>query len=109
MIRYMSRSKTNIDLGAIMSKFEYVKLADAIASEIVSGALKPGDRLPPQHGFAYKRKIAVSTASRVYTELLRRDLVVGEVGRGTFIADGALRGVAASTEPRGARIDLEIN
>jgi DNA-binding transcriptional MocR family regulator len=92
-----------------MSKFEYVRLADAVAAEIATGALKPGDRLPPQRSFAYERKIAVSTASRVYTELLRRGLVVGEVGRGTFISGDANRGVAASTEPRGARIDLEFN
>src|SRR5438552_11945355 len=92
-----------------MSKFEYLKLADTVAAEIANGGLKPGDRLPPQRSFAYERKIAVSTASRVYTELLRRGLVVGEVGRGTFIADGARRPIAAPTEPRGARIDLEIN
>ena len=92
-----------------MSKFEYLKLADAVAAEIANGALKPGDRLPPQRSFAYERKIAVSTASRVYTELLRRGLVVGEVGRGTFISGEARRGIAATTEPRGARIDLEFN
>ncbi|MFL6836874.1 MAG: PLP-dependent aminotransferase family protein [Bradyrhizobium sp.] len=92
-----------------MSKFEYLRLADAIGAEIASGALKPGDRLPPQRSFAYERKIAVSTASRVYTELLRRGLVVGEVGRGTFISGQARRGTAAPTEPRGARIDLEFN
>ena len=92
-----------------MSKFEYLKLADAVAVEIASGALRPGDRLPPQRSFAYERKIAVSTASRVYTELLRRGLVVGEVGRGTFIANGVSRSIAAPTEPRGARIDLEAN
>ena len=69
-----------------MSKFEYLKLADTIAAEIADGTLKPGDRLPPQRSFAYERKIAVSTASRVYAELLRRGLVVGEVGRGTFIS-----------------------
>src|SRR6266700_4082471 len=109
MIRYMYRCKTNIDLGAIMSKFEYLRLADAVASEIVSGALKPGDRLPPQRNFAYERKIAVSTASRVYTELLRRGLVVGEVGRGTFVSGNARRPVTTLTEPRDARIDLEVN
>jgi DNA-binding transcriptional MocR family regulator len=92
-----------------MSKFEYAKLADAVAAEIASGALKPGDRLPPQRSFAYERNIAASTASRVYTELLRRGLVVGEVGRGTFISGEARRGIAAATEPRGARIDLEFN
>jgi len=92
-----------------MSKFEYLRLADSVASEIANGGLKPGDRLPPQRSFAYERKIAVSTASRVYTELLRRGLVVGEVGRGTFISGQIPRGVTTLTEPRGARIDLEVN
>jgi DNA-binding transcriptional MocR family regulator len=92
-----------------MSRFEYLRLADAVAAEIANGALQPGDRLPPQRSFAYERKIAASTASRVYTELLRRGLVVGEVGRGTFISGEARRGITAPTEPRGARIDLEFN
>ena len=35
--------------------------------------------------------------------------MVGEVGRGTFISGEARRGIAAPTEPRGARIDLEFN
>src|SRR5882757_2033449 len=105
----MYRCKSNIALGAIMSKFEYVRLADALAAEIANGSFKPGDRLPPQRTFAYERKIAVSTASRVYTELLRRGLVVGEVGRGTFISAEARHGTIDPREPRGARIDLEFN
>ena len=109
LILYMSRCKKNIALSAIMSKFEYLKLADAVAEEIAKGALKSGDRLPPQRTFAYQREIAVSTASRVYTELLRRGLVVGEVGRGTFVSGEARHGIAASTEPRGARVDFEFN
>jgi len=92
-----------------MAKSKYLKLADTIAAEIADSTLKPGDRLPPQRDFAYARKIAVSTASRVYAELLRRGLVVGEVGRGTFISGDARRGVAAPSEPRGIRIDLEFN
>src|SRR5665213_2701465 len=92
-----------------MSKFEYLRLADAVAADIANGGLKPGDRLPPQRSFAYERKIAVSTASRVYTELLRRGLVVGEVGRGTFVSGEGSREIAAPGEPRGARIDLEFN
>src|SRR5258708_35966158 len=92
-----------------MSKFEYLRLADAVAADIANGGLKPGDRLPPQRSFAYERKIAVSTATRVSTELLRRGLVVGEVGRGPFIPGQARRGVSAPSEVRGARINLEIN
>ena len=79
MIRYIDRYNTNIDLsainidlGAMLSKSEYLKLADTIAAEIADGTLKPGDRLPPRRNFAYDRKIAVSTAGRVYAELLRR-------------------------------------
>src|SRR3954465_8513205 len=109
MLQYNARSKENIALGAIMSKFEYVKLADAIALDISNGTLRPGDRLPPQRHFAYDRGIAVSNASRVYTELLRRGLVVGEVGRGTFISGAIRREVEALSEPRDARIFFEVN
>ena len=73
------------------------------------GGLKPGDRLPPQRTFAYERGIAASTASRVYAELLRRGLVVGEVGRGTFISGQSRRGDAATTDPGDLRVDLEFN
>jgi len=92
-----------------MSKSDYLRLADAVATEIAGGTLRPGDRLPPQRSFAYERKIAVSTASRVYAELLRRGLVIGEVGRGTFVSGDTRRGAAAPGEPRGIRIDLEFN
>jgi DNA-binding transcriptional MocR family regulator len=90
---------------------DYIALADEFAAQIRDGALKAGDRLPPQRQFAYARNIAVSTASRVYSELLRRGLVVGEVGRGTFVAGEAARGGMAGIagEPRGSRIDLEFN
>lgn len=40
---------------------------------------------------------------------MRRGLVVGEVGRGTFISGDAKRGVAAASEPRGIRTDFEFN
>src|ERR1700732_4627277 len=92
-----------------MSPADYMKLADAVAADIADGRLKGGDGLRPQRTFAYERKIAVSTASRVYTELLRRGLVVGEVGRGTFVSGETRRGVSSLTEPRGQRIDLEVN
>lgn len=89
---------------------DYIAIADEFASQIRDGALKAGDRLPPQRQFAWSRKIAVSTASRVYGELLRRGLVVGEVGRGTFVSGDATRTTPIITgEPDGSRIDLEYN
>ncbi|RVD37962.1 GntR family transcriptional regulator, partial [Mesorhizobium sp. M4B.F.Ca.ET.019.03.1.1] len=92
-----------------MSANEYLKLADDVALEIAEGRLRPGERLPPQRSFAYQRGIAASTATRVYAELLRRGLVVGEVGRGTYVSGQSRRGAAATTDPGDPRIDLEFN
>jgi DNA-binding transcriptional MocR family regulator len=70
--------------------------------------MKAGERLPPQRQFAYEKGIAASTAARVYAELLRRGLVVGEVGRGTFVAGRAPQ-PPLRAEPYDGRIDLEFN
>jgi DNA-binding transcriptional MocR family regulator len=88
---------------------EYNVLVRDIAAQIESGSLKPGERLPPQRTFAYQQGIAASTAGRVYAELLRRGLVVGEVGRGTFVAGQARNASVVRGEPHDARIDLEFN
>ncbi|SEM25100.1 PLP-dependent aminotransferase family protein [Streptacidiphilus jiangxiensis] len=90
---------------------DYRRLADEIAAAIAAGRLRPGDRMPTQRAFAHRRGIAASTAGRVYAELVRRGLVVGEVGRGTFVrATGGLPGAGVPLlEPSRARIDLELN
>lgn len=88
---------------------DYRVLADRIAADIATGRLRPGTRLPPQRRFARKHGIAASTASRVYGELVRRGLAVGEVGRGTFVRAGRQSPEPALAEPGGARVDLELN
>ncbi|PXY28360.1 GntR family transcriptional regulator [Prauserella muralis] len=80
-----------------------------MAADIAAGRLRPGQRLPPQRRFARDRRIAASTAARVYTELRRRGLVVGEVGRGTYVRAGQAPGEPALVEPGQARVDLELN
>lgn len=87
----------------------YSTFVDRIAAEIAAGGLKPGDRLPPQREFAYAKGIAASTAGRVYAELLRRGLVVGEVGRGTFVAGRSGGDGSATREPQDGPVDLEFN
>ncbi|SFP03860.1 DNA-binding transcriptional regulator, MocR family, contains an aminotransferase domain [Mesorhizobium sp. NFR06] len=41
--------------------------------------------------------------------MLKRGLVVGEVGRGTYVSGQSRRGAAATTDPGDPRIDLEFN
>ncbi|WP_170185006.1 PLP-dependent aminotransferase family protein [Saccharothrix texasensis] len=88
---------------------DYRLIADRLAAEVAAGRLKPGDRLPPQRAFARRHRIAGSTAARVYGELIRRGLAVGEVGRGTFVRAARPPVDPAPAEPGGARVDLALN
>ncbi len=89
---------------------DYRAIADQLAADVAAGRLRPGDRLPPQRWFARDRGIASSTAARVYGELVRRGLAVGEVGRGTFVRAAAGPVEPALAEPAASgRVDLELN
>ncbi|MFF5004212.1 PLP-dependent aminotransferase family protein [Streptomyces phaeochromogenes] len=89
---------------------DYRRIADRLAEEILTGRLKAGERLPPQRVFAKRRRIAGSTAGRVYGELVRRGLVVGEVGRGTFVRAAPVPSGRALAEPATATVvNLELN
>ncbi|MET9433392.1 PLP-dependent aminotransferase family protein [Streptomyces sp. NPDC006551] len=89
---------------------DYRRIADRVAEAIADGRLRPGDRLPPQRVFARRHRIAASTAIRVYGELRRRGLVVGEVGRGTFVrAAPPLPGPALAEATGAAPVDLQLN
>jgi DNA-binding transcriptional MocR family regulator len=90
---------------------DYRRIADRIAADIAAGRLQPGERLPPQRAFARRHGVAASTAERAYGELVRRGLVVGEVGRGTFVRAAPPRpGGRALTEPATtAPVNMELN
>jgi len=64
---------------------KYRALADGIAAEIRSGGLKAGERLPTHRELAHQFGVTVGTVTRAYGELARRNLVTGEIGRGTFV------------------------
>ncbi|SDI43576.1 PLP-dependent aminotransferase family protein [Alloyangia pacifica] len=66
----------------------YRSVAQGIVAAIGDGALRPGDRLPAHRELAWQLGISVQTVSRAYEELIRADMVSGEVGRGTFVKSG---------------------
>ncbi|GLZ30007.1 GntR family transcriptional regulator [Lentzea sp. NBRC 105346] len=84
-------------------------IADRIASDIASGVLRPGEKLLPQRTFARRHNLAPSTVARVYGELVRRGLAVGEVGRGTFIRAATDSPELPLAEPATLQVDLELN
>jgi DNA-binding transcriptional MocR family regulator len=75
----------------------YLRLADKIESDIDSGTLPAGEKLPPQRNLAYDIGVTVGTVGRAYALLRERGLVSGEVGRGTYILARS-RGAAAKPE-----------
>ncbi|MBM3525608.1 MAG: PLP-dependent aminotransferase family protein, partial [Alphaproteobacteria bacterium] len=90
----------------------YRAIADRLAADVVEGRLRTGDRLPTHRDLAWKLGVTVGTITRAYAEAERRGLIVGEVGRGTFIRERHVDAVlvpaaAAGIEP--GFIDLSRN
>src|SRR5688572_18168691 len=88
----------------------YVALADAMADDIATGRLRPGERLPTHRELAWRLKLSVSTVSKAYALAARRHLIEGEVGRGTFVTSRSSD--ISRLEPNRAQsnlIDLTFN
>lgn len=89
----------------------YLAIADAIETAIGDGTLQAGARLPTHRDLAYRLGLTVGTVSRAYAEAERRNLVGGEVGRGTFVRDTSRRpssfGIRQATQT--GVIDMSMN
>jgi DNA-binding transcriptional MocR family regulator len=84
----------------------YIAIAECMAADIASGRLKAGRRLPTHRDLARRLGVTVATVTRAYAEAERRGLIVGEVGRGTFVRDRSAAGLgifridSPAAEPR---------
>lgn len=67
----------------------YISLADALESDIKSGILKPGEKLPPQRELADRIRVNLSTVTRAFRVCELKGLISGVVGRGTFVTPDA--------------------
>ena len=56
----------------------YVAIANALARDVESGRLEPGERLPTHRALARQLGVNVVTVTRAYQEAARRGLVEGE-------------------------------
>lgn len=92
----------------------YVAICEALARDIAEGKLRPSDKLPPHRDLAYQLGVTVGTVARAYTEAANRGLVVGEIGRGTFINDFGnhredVTRLVVPEKPQSEIIDLGLN
>lgn len=63
----------------------YIAIAEAMKSDLLRGVLKAGDRLPTHRDLAYRLGVTTGTVTRAYAEAEKLGILVGEVGRGTFL------------------------
>jgi DNA-binding transcriptional MocR family regulator len=63
----------------------YHAIVQGVRAALTSGALKAGDRLPPQRELARMLGLNLGTVTRAFDELREAGLIKGEVGRGTYL------------------------
>ena len=64
----------------------FQEIAESIREAILSGALRPGDELPPVREMSAQWRCAPGTVQRAYQELAAGGLVVSRPGQGTRVA-----------------------
>lgn len=69
----------------------YRAIVEALARDIASGALKPGQRLPPHRELAGELRLAVGTVTKAYAEAKRLGYIRSSVGSGTYVREHPLR------------------
>lgn len=87
------------------------RLADAIAADIESGRLAPGDQLPTQRALAAELGVTPGTINRGYTLAERAGWITAEVGRGSFVSAVRDTGIHDASLARGqtGAIELGLN
>lgn len=65
----------------------YRQISETIRREILSGRIKPGDRLPSVREMAERWNCTVGTIQHAYGELSRQGLVTSRAGQGTKVVE----------------------
>ncbi len=78
----------------------YIQLRDQIRALVHGGDLRPGERIPASRELATQLGVHRTTVANAYAELESEGLIIGHVGRGTFIrTDNGLMKISALPHP----------
>ena len=64
----------------------YRQLYEQIASQVLSGALQPGEALPPIRAVSRELGVSMITVRSAWDELIRDGYLVSRTGSGCFVA-----------------------
>lgn len=65
----------------------YLQVMERIKQDIVSGKLKPGEKMPSSRDYSYELGINFNTVARVYKELENEQILFTKRGLGTYITE----------------------
>ena len=85
---------TSLNAGGAPPRWE--QIANALCQAIRSGQLKPGDRLPTVRALASDLGVSLTTVTAAFRSLAEDGWTRGEIGRGTFVTERVLPGVASA-------------
>ena len=74
----------DIVLSKNSDKAIYTQIYEQIASQIMSGEIKPGEQLPPIRTIALNLRISVIPVKQAWEQLEREGFISTAVGRGSF-------------------------
>jgi GntR family transcriptional regulator len=83
----------------------YQQIIDRICRQIVSGAIRSGDKLPSVRELAIDLGVNPNTIQRVYQEMERSQIAVSRRGQGTFVTEDKMRLDAMRDELREERVN----
>ncbi|WP_430009173.1 PLP-dependent aminotransferase family protein [Methylophaga lonarensis] len=102
----MAEWQARIELSA---RTKYLGIVEALETDIYTGRIKPGDRLPPQRKVAGQLGVDLTTVTRAYNEANRRGLIEARVGSGSFIRRDVELHLFADMSGKRSLLDLSMN
>ena len=69
----------------------YIQVMEKIKQEIITGKLKPGDKMPSSRDYSNELGINFNTVARVYKEMEMEEILFTRRGLGTFITEAPER------------------
>jgi DNA-binding FadR family transcriptional regulator len=97
------RTAERTSFGPLRARQLYERIAEEIAAEVRSGALRPGERLPSERDLARRLEVGRSSVREALAALQLDGVVETRPGAGTFVA----RNARARAVERAREADLE--
>lgn len=77
-------------------KTKYYVLMEELKSDIITGRLRPGDKLPSENELSASRHVSRHTVRKALSILAQEGFIEAEHGRGTFVSSKIRRGKSPS-------------